>query len=267
MTHYIPVTHVPLSPNSYNHPEATALYQAQLAAMGFELLPERDDKQVAVKVPAGWRWRYDEHGYWSYLVDAQDHVRGYRFLKSAFWDYEAFMTLYPRYRIGLLHSVPEGDPNRYCSPREMVVWDAERPDTPLYVTGTGKTPRNVRPTLATSVTQTVWVGRNRDGQKVVRTEKPLPPRTEEWDYEFFVCDNGYPNRAVRQREEVIAFKRTTQQVSSDADEAEYREARTRYYKAEEAVDAYLAEQTAKCKEWLDAMFPDHANPTAYWSPA
>ena len=60
-------------------------------------------------------------------------------------------------------------------------------------------------------------------------------------------------------------KRITRRVSTDEDEVAYREAKTRYYKAEEAVDAHLADQTYKCKVWLTDNFPDYTNPLAYWT--
>jgi hypothetical protein len=53
----------------------------------------------SVQIPAGWKLRPSDHSMWSHLIDENGSERASIFFKAAFYDYQAHMSVDPRYHL------------------------------------------------------------------------------------------------------------------------------------------------------------------------
>lgn len=67
--------------------------------LGFKFFGKTDRIFWQCSFPPGWKKRATGHSLWSNLIDDKDRNRGSIFFKAAFYDYDAFISLNPRYII------------------------------------------------------------------------------------------------------------------------------------------------------------------------
>lgn len=91
---------LPIKCNNIDMSNATGFYQE----IGIKIfsVSESDNLFVDVILPEGWKKIVTDHSMWSDLVDNKWRKRASIFYKAAFYDRDAFINIFPRYKVSNL---------------------------------------------------------------------------------------------------------------------------------------------------------------------